>query len=111
AESVAICRYFEEQQPEPALFGATADARVRIEMWNRRMDFNLLLPVGMAFRHLRGQFADREPVIPEWGQANFAAAERMFDWLDGHFADHEYVTGTDYSIVDITTLCAIDFAR
>lgn len=111
SESVAISRYFEEQQPEPALFGADAEQRVNIEMWNRRMDFGLLLPVGMAFRHLRGQFADREPVIREWGEASYAEAERMFAWMDEHLAENEFVAGNNYSIADITALCAVDFAR
>jgi len=111
AESVAICRYFEEHHPQPPLFGADAAQRVAVEMWNRRVEFNLALPVFMAFRHLRGQFADREPVIPEWGEASRAAAERMFDWLDGHLAASEYIAGEHFSIADITALCAIDFAR
>src|SRR5699024_4128812 len=89
AESVAISRYFEEQKPEPALFGASADERVDVEMWNRRMDLNLLLPVSMAFRHLRGQFADRDPLIQAWGEASYAEAERMFDFMEQHFANNE----------------------
>src|SRR6478672_1350308 len=43
AETIAICRYFEELQPEPALFGKGAVARATVEMWNRRMDLGLLL--------------------------------------------------------------------
>ena len=35
AESVAICRYFEEQQPEPPLFGADAKDKAVVEMWKR----------------------------------------------------------------------------
>jgi len=111
AETVAISRYFEEQQPQPALFGRDASERVAVEMWNLRMDFHLLLPVIMAFRHLRGLFADREPVVPAWGEASFAAAERMFAWMDQHLADNEFIAGAYYSIADITALCAIDFAR
>lgn len=111
SESIAICRYFEEQQPEPSLFGTTAWERAHIDMWNRRLDFNLLLPIGMAFRHISGQFSDREPVFLEWGEANLAAGERMFKFLDGHLADNEFVTGDQYTIADITALCAIDFAR
>jgi glutathione S-transferase len=37
AETIAICRYFEEVQPEPALFGNGALGRATVEMWNRRM--------------------------------------------------------------------------
>lgn len=111
SESVAISRYFEEHHPEPPLFGRSADDRVRINMWNRRMEFNLFYPVAMAFRHLSGQFADREPVIPQWGEASLAEATAMFDFLDHHLADQAYIAGADYSIADITALCAIDFAR
>ena len=35
SETVAICRYFEEIQPEPHLFGQGAVACATVEMWNR----------------------------------------------------------------------------
>ena len=38
AESVAICRYFEEVQPEPPLMGTDAKDRAIVEMWNRRCE-------------------------------------------------------------------------
>src|SRR5699024_7320540 len=85
--------------------------RVNIEMWQRRMEMNLLYPVSMAFRHLKGLFADREPVVKAWGDASLAEAERTFDFLDRHLANSEYVAGKRFSIADITALCAIDFAR
>ena len=44
AESVAICRYFEELQPEPALFGRGAVGRAQVEMWSRRVEFGLFQP-------------------------------------------------------------------
>lgn len=111
AESVAISRYFEEMHPEPPLFGSDAMERVNVDMWNRRMDINLAYPIFMAFRHLSGQFADREPVVKAWGEASHAEAERMFDFLDQHLASSDYIAGPNYSIADITALCAIDFAR
>ena len=43
-ESVAICRYFEELQPEPALFGRGALGKALVEMWQRRMELSLLAP-------------------------------------------------------------------
>ena len=33
AESVAICRYFEATQPDPALFGTGAEEMALVEMW------------------------------------------------------------------------------
>src|ERR1700710_900166 len=35
AETVAICRYFEEIQPEPSLFGRTAKEKANVDMWVR----------------------------------------------------------------------------
>ena len=40
-ETVAICRYFEELQPEPALFGTGALGKALVEMWQRRIELNL----------------------------------------------------------------------
>src|SRR5271168_1428074 len=50
SESVAICRYFEELQPEPVLFGSGPEQRALVEMWNRRIEFNLLQPIADSFR-------------------------------------------------------------
>src|SRR5215813_356232 len=35
SESMAICRYFEALQPEPALFGRDGRDAAIVEMWNR----------------------------------------------------------------------------
>ena len=51
AESVAICRYFEEMIPEPPLFGRSTLERAQVEMWNRRMELELLLPTIDVFLH------------------------------------------------------------
>ena len=40
-ESIAICRYFEELHPEPALFGRGALGKARVEMWQRRIELQL----------------------------------------------------------------------
>src|SRR4051794_38445877 len=42
AESIAICRYFEELHPEPSLFGRHPKDVAQIEMWNRRVELHLL---------------------------------------------------------------------
>lgn len=68
-ESVAICRYFEELHPEPALFGRGALGKAQVEMWQRRMEFNLLSCVAQAFRHIHPAMKEWEiPQIPEWAR-------------------------------------------
>lgn len=111
AESVAICRYFEETIPEPPLMGTDAKDKALVEMWQRRMEINLFLPVGMAFRNLSGFFEQYETVVKEWGEVCLENASKMFHFLDKHLADNEYISGDAFTIADITALCAVDFAR
>ena len=48
AESVAICRYFEDLHPQPALMGVDAKDRAVVEMWNRRMELARIMREGLA---------------------------------------------------------------
>ncbi len=69
SETMAICRYFEELQPEPALFGRSALQRAVVEMWNRRIEFGLFFHVAQVFRHLNPRMAYNEvPQVPAWGE-------------------------------------------
>lgn len=111
AESMAICRYFEALHPAPALLGTTALEQATIDMWQRRMELGLLLPVAMAFRHTTGHFADRERVFADYGADRAEAAARMFAFLDRHLASQAHIAGATFSVADITAVVAIDFAR
>lgn len=111
AESVAICRYFEELHPEPALFGTGAKERAEVEMWNRRMEIGLFFPVTDAFRHRHEFFKGRIVQVPEFAEVRRQESEKMLSWLDGALAGRKFIAGDNYSIADITALCAIDFGR
>lgn len=111
-ETVAICRYFEELHPEPALFGTGALGKARVEMWQRRMELHLLMPVAHAFRHIHPAMKGWEvPQIAEWGEANKSKAIDFLRILDGHFAEAEFAAGDAFSIADITGMIAIDFMK
>ena len=111
-ESVAICRYFEEFQPEPALFGRGALGKAQIEMWNRRMELTLLSAVAAAFRHVHPAMKEWEvPQVPEWGEANKPKAIAFLSILDRELADREFIAGDEFSIADITGLVAVDFMK
>jgi glutathione S-transferase len=112
AESVAICRYFEELHPDPALFGKGARERAVVEMWNRRMELGLYYPVAQCFRHTHPAMSQFEmPQVKEWGEANRPRALEMLEWINRELAGRRFVAGDSYSIADITALVAIDFMR
>ncbi len=112
SETVAICRYFDELQPEPALFGRGALGKAEVEMWQRRVELSLLGPIAHAFRHLHPAMAKLEvPQVPAWGEANKPRVLEMLGILDTHLAETRFIAGDDYSIADITGLVALDFMK
>jgi glutathione S-transferase len=111
-ESVAICRYFEELHPEPALFGTGPVGRATVEMWQRRVELNLMACVAAAFRHIHPAMKEWEiPQIPEWGEANKPKAIDFLKFLDRELAQRTFIAGDSYSIADITGLIAVDFMK
>lgn len=111
-ESVAICRYFEELQPEPPLMGVDAVDRAVVEMWNRRMELHLLLHVAQAFRHTHPAMREWEvPQVAEFGEANRPKALKVMEFLDGELADREFIAGDRYTIADITAMMGMDMLK
>ena len=111
SESVAICRYFEELQPQPPLFGADAKQRALVEMWNRRMEFNILQPIADSFRQRHDFFKGRIRQLAEYAEVQRLNAEDGLDWLDRELASRRFIAGDQFSIADITAVVAIDFGR
>jgi glutathione S-transferase len=112
AESIAICRYFEGVQPEPALFGRGAVASALVEMWNRRAELHLLAPVSSVFQHLHPAMKQMvNPQVAEWGEANRPRVFDFLKFLDGELKNRPYLAGTDFTVADITALVAVDFMR
>ena len=95
AETMAICRYFEETKPEPALFGKGAKQRALIEMWNRRMELGLLFSVAQAFRHLHPAAAPLEvPQVAAWGEANKPRALEILQFMDEELGKRRFAPAT-----------------
>jgi glutathione S-transferase len=111
AESVAICRYFEEIHPDPPLMGVDAADRGWVEMWNRRMEHELLSAVSGAFQNTHAFFEGRIEQVPAYGEICKRKFAARLEWLDGELAERAFVAGDCYTIADITALTAIDFAR
>jgi glutathione S-transferase len=111
AESVAICRYFEGLQPEPPLMGIDAKDRAVVEMWNRRMEFAVLMPIADSFRQRHEFFKGRIRQLPAYAELQKENATDALKWLDRELAHRRYIAGDRFTIADITGMIAIDFGR
>ena len=52
AETVAICRYLEQIRPAPYLMGVDDMDKVKVEQWQRHVEFHLLWAASQVTRHL-----------------------------------------------------------
>jgi glutathione S-transferase len=112
AESIAICRYFEALQPEPALFGRGALEVALVEMWNRRAELHLLFPVAAVFQHLHPAMKQMvQPQLPDWGEANKPRVTAFLEFLDRELKSRPYLAGATFTVADITASVAVDFMR
>ncbi|HVV62259.1 MAG TPA: glutathione S-transferase [Pseudolabrys sp.] len=111
-ESIAICRYFEAQQPEPPMFGVGPKDTAIVEMWNRRCELNLLFTVAHVFRHSHPAMKELEvPQVAAWAEANRPRVVDFIRLLDAELAKHEFIAGDRYTVADITAQVAVDFMK
>jgi glutathione S-transferase len=111
SETVAICRYFEELQPEPSMFGRTALEKAQVDMWVRRAEFVLMTPVSMFWRHAHPYTAALLTQFKDFGESNREHVVGAMRWLDRELAGREFIALDRYSMADICALTTVDFAH
>lgn len=112
SETVAICRYIEALHPEPNLMGRDAKEAAIIEMWQRRMEFSLLMNIAYVARHtLPAMRALERQQVPEWGEACIPRVDAALRALDARLRESPFIAGERFTIADITALVALDFMR
>lgn len=111
-ELMAICRYFEEVQPDPPLMGRDAREKAEVEMWQRRMELEYLFPVMHTFRHGHPHMAKLEdPQVAQWAEVNRPRVLRIWDFIDAELAGRPYIAGDSFTVADITAMVATDFTK
>lgn len=111
-ESIAICRYFEEIQPDPPLFGRGALEIAQVEMWQRRMEQNLLAGVSHVFRNSHPAMKEMEvPQVPAWAEANKPRIMDFLAFVERDLKDRPFIAGDHYTVADITGLVGVDFMK
>ncbi|HQT54593.1 MAG: glutathione S-transferase family protein [Phenylobacterium sp.] len=111
SETVAICRYLEETNPEPPLFGTTAVERALVDQWIRRVEFTVMTPVGMYWRHAHPRTAALLTQFKDFGESNAETYKGAQKYLDRELEGHQFVVGDTYTMADICLLSTVDFAE
>lgn len=106
AESASICRYLEEMHPNPPLMGTDAKSRALVDMWHRRMEFELLNPMITIFVHTGEMWKDRVTQIPELAEINKSNVQTCTEWLNKELEGREFIATDDYTVADITAQSA-----
>jgi glutathione S-transferase len=113
AETVVICEYLEEIQPDPPLIGASAEERAVMRMWTRRIEQQINAPLVDGFRSGEGiaMFKDRMHVIPHAADDFKACAREGYQWLEKQMSDgRTWIAGERFGLADIVLYCFTDFA-
>ena len=116
-DSVGICLYLEETHPEPPLMGVDPTDRAIVAEGQRRAERDGFLAVAEAFRNSTPALktralpgADDYVQIPALVERGRARTQAFFRLMNARLAEREYVAGERYTIADITTMIAVDFA-
>ena len=81
SETVAICRYVEALHPEPPLFGRDPFEQAEVDMWIRRVEFVLMTPTGMFWRHAHPYTAHLLTQFKDFGESNREAVAGAMMWV------------------------------
>ncbi len=115
-ESIAICRYIESQHPEPNMFGTTPLETAKIEMWMRRAEFEVGIPVMNVFANLHPFWVGRITQVEAYGELAREQLLQRMAWLDADLAgrapdQRAFLVAGRYTIADIVLQCALIVAK
>ncbi len=117
-DNAAIAAYLEARYPAVPMLGVTPQDKAEIASWQWRVEFEGLMPVAEVLRNTSPAMVNRAlpgpvnyaqiPALAERGQSRL---QHFFVMLNDHLAEREFMAANQLSIVDITAVVAVDFAR
>ncbi|MDP3659535.1 glutathione S-transferase family protein [Phenylobacterium sp.] len=110
-ESVAICRYLESIYPEPNMFGRTPKETAVIEMWTRRAEHLVAVPLMLGVRHTHPALAVLEKPNPAVAEYNTQYGLDALKVFDAQLSGREWLAADRLTIADIVAFVGLDFAR
>lgn len=111
AETAAICEYLEDRFPDPALIGATPEARAVTRMWWRRTDLIVVQPMTTGFRGAEGLplFQGRVRCLPQAADDLKQATQEGLAWFEAQLGDKPYIAGDALTVADLQLFCFVEF--
>ncbi len=116
-EVPVISRYLDDIQPEPPLFGQSAEDKALAAMWERRIEQEGFASVMEAVRNKVPGLKDRAIAgphdyaqIPELIERGAQRVRNLFADVDAILGASTYVAGEQFTVADITLLATVDFA-
>ena len=93
------------------LIGRTPEERAETRMWVRRIDLNILEPLGNGFRFAEGleMFRTRVHCIPQAADDLKQIAQERLTWLDGLIRCRSFIAGDRLTLADILLFCFLEF--
>ena len=115
-ESVAICRYIEALHPEPNMFGTNPLEIANIEMWTRRAELNIAIPILQVFEHLHPFWEGRVKQVKACGELARETVLTRLDWLESELGnrdpdDRNFLAAGRYTVADITLQSSLIVAK
>lgn len=119
-ETMAICKYLEDLYPDPPLLGTTPVERAQIECLQRKMEFDGMIATSEAFRNdtKNEKFSYRSlpgndviGAIDGLVERGHHSLKLFYHWLEKYLSNSKFIAGDRFTMVDITALCAVDFAK
>lgn len=117
-DNAAIAAYLEARYPAVPMLGVTPQDKAEIASWQWRVEFEGLMPVAEVLRNTSPAMVNRAlpgpvnyPQIPALAERGQARLQHFFVMLNDHLAGREFMAANQLSIVDITAVVAVDFAR
>jgi glutathione S-transferase len=117
-DNAAIAAYLEARFPANPMLGVTPQDKADIATWQWRAEFEGLMPIGEVMRNTSPAMVNRAlpgPVnyaqIPQLAERGLARLQQYFVDLNERLENRSFVAANQFSIADITTLVAVDFAR
>lgn len=108
-ETVSICRYLEALYPEPNLMGMDALEVAKIDARQRQMEFELLMPFAMAFRHAHPAMAALEKQSADYAEICKETATKRLKVLEKELAGKDYLVSDRFTIADITAYTVLRY--